>query len=83
MVSTYNLGVNSQVQKKTKFAFLAHQAKCKNWGLCCLSHFMCARGTVRTTKSASLDGMRAAIFTVHSQLFVMFLTPGPALVSVV
>ena len=41
------------------------------------------RGDVRTRKSASLDGMRAAIFTVHSQLFVMFLTPGPALVSVV
>ena len=41
----YNLGVNSQVQKKTKFAFLAHQATCKKWGLCCLAHFMCARGT--------------------------------------
>ena len=31
MVSMYNLGVNSQVQKKTKFAFLAHQATCIKW----------------------------------------------------
>ena len=29
----YNLGVNSQVQKKTKFAFLARQATCKKMGV--------------------------------------------------
>ena len=44
----YNLGVNSQVQKQTKFAFLAHQATCKKskWeALLSVSFHVCARGT--------------------------------------